>query len=174
MNTFRPEFTSGLDAFTKFVFDRTRPKQLGASTMTGPILAGLTQSFLDAINTGAVPTISSSWQVCPNWWRHYDLCLMLILCINRTTNCRYCLQFNYDNAIEKHTCSAVYNLNCFLPLYPIPIHKHLKSFNCCRAHLQQVIFGGNGVCFISTRFLCHYKYPLVIMMLWMACCEFIT
>ncbi|KAF6986294.1 hypothetical protein CFC21_004074 [Triticum aestivum] len=62
MNTFRPEFTSGLDAFTKFVFDRTRPKQLGASTMTGPILAGLTQSFLDAINTGAVPTISSSWQ----------------------------------------------------------------------------------------------------------------
>jgi hypothetical protein len=66
LSTFRPEFTSGLDAFTKFVFDRTRPKQLGASTMTGPILAGLTQSFLDAINTGAVPTISSSWQVCPN------------------------------------------------------------------------------------------------------------
>jgi hypothetical protein len=31
--------------------------------MTGPILAGLTQSFLDAINSGAVPTISSSWQV---------------------------------------------------------------------------------------------------------------
>lgn len=62
LNTFRPEFKSGLDAFTKFVFDRTRPKQLGASTMTGPILAGLTQSFLDAINTGAVPTISSSWQ----------------------------------------------------------------------------------------------------------------
>ncbi|KAL6848940.1 hypothetical protein ACP4OV_021523 [Aristida adscensionis] len=62
MSSFRPEFKSGLDAFTKFVFDRTRPKQLGASTMTGPILAGLTQSFLDAINSGAVPTISSSWQ----------------------------------------------------------------------------------------------------------------
>ncbi|XP_006654786.2 guanylate-binding protein 3 [Oryza brachyantha] len=62
LNNFRPEFKSGLDALTKFVFDRTRPKQLGASTMTGPVLAGLTQSFLDAINTGAVPTISSSWQ----------------------------------------------------------------------------------------------------------------
>ncbi|KAF0927221.1 hypothetical protein E2562_031018 [Oryza meyeriana var. granulata] len=62
LNNFRPEFRSGLDALTKFVFDRTRPKQLGASTMTGPVLAGLTQSFLDAINTGAVPTISSSWQ----------------------------------------------------------------------------------------------------------------
>lgn len=66
LNSFRPEFRSGLDALTKFVFDRTRPKQLGASIMTGPILAGLTQSFLDAINTGAVPTISSSWQVCQN------------------------------------------------------------------------------------------------------------
>ncbi|RLM99095.1 guanylate-binding protein 1-like [Panicum miliaceum] len=62
LSNFRPEFRSGLDAFTKFVLDRTRPKQLGASTMTGPILAGLTQSFLDAINSGAVPTISSSWQ----------------------------------------------------------------------------------------------------------------
>lgn len=63
LSNFRPQFRSGLDAFTKFVLDRTRPKQLGASTMTGPILAGLTQSFLDAINSGAVPTISSSWQV---------------------------------------------------------------------------------------------------------------
>ncbi|XP_066362699.1 uncharacterized protein [Miscanthus floridulus] len=62
LSNFRPQFRSGLDAFTKFVLDRTRLKQLGASTMTGPILAGLTQSFLDAINSGAVPTISSSWQ----------------------------------------------------------------------------------------------------------------
>ncbi|KAJ3702323.1 hypothetical protein LUZ61_006028 [Rhynchospora tenuis] len=58
----RPEFRAGLDALTKFVFERTRPKQVGATVMTGPILAGLTQSFLDAINGGAVPTISSSWQ----------------------------------------------------------------------------------------------------------------
>ncbi|XP_058107098.1 uncharacterized protein LOC131250797 isoform X3 [Magnolia sinica] len=58
----RPEFRSGLDALTKFVFERTRTKQVGATVMTGPILAGITQSFLDAINNGAVPTISSSWQ----------------------------------------------------------------------------------------------------------------
>ncbi|PWZ08393.1 hypothetical protein Zm00014a_006197 [Zea mays] len=66
LSNFRPEFRSGLDGFTKFVLDRTRPKQLGASTMTGPILAGLTQSFLDAINNGVVPTISSSWQLVQN------------------------------------------------------------------------------------------------------------
>ncbi|KAK9092728.1 hypothetical protein Syun_027639 [Stephania yunnanensis] len=58
----RPEFRSGLDALIKFVFERTRPKQVGSTVMTGPLLAGITQSFLDAINKGAVPTISSSWQ----------------------------------------------------------------------------------------------------------------
>ncbi|KAK6932614.1 Guanylate-binding protein/Atlastin, C-terminal [Dillenia turbinata] len=58
----RPEFRSGLDALTRFVFERTRPKQVGATTMTGPVLVGITESFLDALNNGAVPTISSSWQ----------------------------------------------------------------------------------------------------------------
>ncbi|KAJ4770225.1 Guanylate-binding protein [Rhynchospora pubera] len=58
----RPEFRVGLDELTKFVFERTRPKQVGSTVMTGPMLAGLTQSFLDAINNGAVPVISSSWQ----------------------------------------------------------------------------------------------------------------
>ncbi|KAL5715833.1 hypothetical protein ACHQM5_017601 [Ranunculus cassubicifolius] len=62
LDKLRPEFRAGLDALTRFVFERTRPKQVGATVMTGPILAGLTQSFLDALNNGAVPTISSSWQ----------------------------------------------------------------------------------------------------------------
>ncbi|KAL6991120.1 hypothetical protein U1Q18_009239, partial [Sarracenia purpurea var. burkii] len=61
LDKLRPEFRSGLDALTKFVFERTRPKQVGATVMTGPILARITQSFLDAINNGAVPTITSSW-----------------------------------------------------------------------------------------------------------------
>ncbi|XP_008646628.1 uncharacterized protein [Zea mays] len=38
------------------------PCSCSMDSLTGPILAGLTQSFLDAINNGAVPTISSSWQ----------------------------------------------------------------------------------------------------------------
>ncbi|PON46673.1 Guanylate-binding protein [Parasponia andersonii] len=62
LDRLRPEFRSGLDALTKFVFERTRPKQVGATIMTGPILVGITESYLDALNHGAVPTISSSWQ----------------------------------------------------------------------------------------------------------------
>uniref|UniRef100_A0A0D9VF86 GB1/RHD3-type G domain-containing protein n=1 Tax=Leersia perrieri TaxID=77586 RepID=A0A0D9VF86_9ORYZ len=58
----RPEFQAGLDELTRFILERTRPKQVAGMVMTGPVLAGVTQSFLDAINNGAVPTISSSWQ----------------------------------------------------------------------------------------------------------------
>ncbi|CAL2263560.1 unnamed protein product [Prunus armeniaca] len=32
----RSEFRSGLDALTRFVFERTRPKQVGATMMMGP------------------------------------------------------------------------------------------------------------------------------------------
>ncbi len=63
MDKLRPEFRSGLDALTKFVFERTRPKQVGATVMTGPVLVGITESYLAALNNGAVPTIASSWQV---------------------------------------------------------------------------------------------------------------
>ncbi|XP_047981737.1 restin homolog isoform X2 [Salvia hispanica] len=62
LDKLRPEFKSGLDSFTRFVFERTRPKQMGGTVMTGPIFARITQSFLDALNNGAVPTITSSWQ----------------------------------------------------------------------------------------------------------------
>lgn len=62
LDKFRPEFLSGLNMLAKFVFERTKPKQVGGTVMTGPILAGITKSFLDALNRGAVPTISSSWQ----------------------------------------------------------------------------------------------------------------
>ncbi|XP_041994176.1 guanylate-binding protein 4-like [Salvia splendens] len=62
LDKLRPVFKSGLDSFTKFVFERTRPKQMGATVMTGPLFARITQSFLDALNNGAVPTITSSWR----------------------------------------------------------------------------------------------------------------
>uniref|UniRef100_A0A7N0UI56 GB1/RHD3-type G domain-containing protein n=1 Tax=Kalanchoe fedtschenkoi TaxID=63787 RepID=A0A7N0UI56_KALFE len=62
LDKMRPEFRAGLDALTKFVFERTRPKQVGGTVLTGPILVGITESYLSALNNGAVPTISSSWQ----------------------------------------------------------------------------------------------------------------
>ena len=52
-----------MDALTNYIFERAKPKQLGSLVLTGPMFAALTQSFLDAINAGAVPTIATSWQV---------------------------------------------------------------------------------------------------------------
>ena len=63
LDKLRPEFRAGLDALTKFIFERTRPKQVGATVLTGPVIIGIMESYLDALNNGAVPTISSSWQV---------------------------------------------------------------------------------------------------------------
>lgn len=33
-----------------------------AQVLNGPMLAGLTQAYVDAINKGAVPTIATAWQ----------------------------------------------------------------------------------------------------------------
>uniref|UniRef100_A0A1U7WMD9 Guanylate-binding protein 4-like n=1 Tax=Nicotiana sylvestris TaxID=4096 RepID=A0A1U7WMD9_NICSY len=63
LENLRPEFKAGFDALKRFVFERTRPKQVGGTIMTGPLFARITQSFLDALNNGAVPTFTSSWQV---------------------------------------------------------------------------------------------------------------
>ncbi|KAI3424626.1 GB1/RHD3-type G domain-containing protein [Psidium guajava] len=49
MDKLRPEFRSGLEALTKFVFERTRPKQVGATVLTGPVLIGVTESYLEAL-----------------------------------------------------------------------------------------------------------------------------
>ncbi|GAQ88014.1 Guanylate-binding protein [Klebsormidium nitens] len=58
----RPEFQAGLEALTSLIFEKTRPKQMEGAMLTGPMLAALAQSFVGAINEGAVPTIATAWQ----------------------------------------------------------------------------------------------------------------
>lgn len=62
LKNLQSEFRTRIDALTKYVFGRTRPKQVGGTIMTGPILAGITTKFLDALKDGLFPTISSSWK----------------------------------------------------------------------------------------------------------------
>lgn len=59
----RPEFQAGLESLTSLIFEKTRPKQMEGAMLTGPMLAALAQSFVGAINEGAVPTIATAWQV---------------------------------------------------------------------------------------------------------------
>lgn len=54
----------GLERLTKLIFARAQPKRLGPQIISGPMLAGLASAYVEAINNGAVPTISTAWQVC--------------------------------------------------------------------------------------------------------------
>ena len=55
----------GLAQLTALIFARAQPKRLGAQTISGAMLAGLASAYVDAINRGAVPTISTAWQARP-------------------------------------------------------------------------------------------------------------
>lgn len=46
--------------------------------MSGPLLAGLTCAYVDAINAGAVPTIATAWQVRP--YLSVLVCARMALC----------------------------------------------------------------------------------------------
>ncbi|MEW5298001.1 MAG: hypothetical protein WDW36_001166 [Sanguina aurantia] len=58
----RPEFRQGVDGLLKVIFGKAQPKRFGTQVVTGPVLAGLVEAYVGAINNGAVPTISTAWQ----------------------------------------------------------------------------------------------------------------
>jgi len=59
---FRPEFRSGVTELLRRIFANAAPKTVGGACMTGPMLAGLAEMYVTAINNGAVPTIATAWQ----------------------------------------------------------------------------------------------------------------
>ncbi|KAL3133524.1 hypothetical protein ABBQ38_007377 [Trebouxia sp. C0009 RCD-2024] len=61
-STFRPEFQQGVKELTSLIFHKAQPKRMNNSIITGPMLAALTQAYVDALNHGAVPTIATAWQ----------------------------------------------------------------------------------------------------------------
>ena len=61
MEKFRPEFRSQLAELKKLVFENLKPKTLNNRALTGAMFAGLIRSYVEAINSGGVPTISSAW-----------------------------------------------------------------------------------------------------------------
>ncbi|XP_030511608.1 guanylate-binding protein 3-like [Rhodamnia argentea] len=62
MDKLSPELWSGLETLREFVFERTRPKQVGDTILTGPVLVALAESCLEALDRGVVPTVPSSWK----------------------------------------------------------------------------------------------------------------
>eukprot|EP00762_Andalucia_godoyi_P004574 ANDGO_05088.mRNA.1 GBP4 protein len=57
----RPEYLEQLVELKERIFNRTECKQIDGHMLTGRMLLELTKEYVDAINKGSVPTISSAW-----------------------------------------------------------------------------------------------------------------
>ena len=53
----------GVSKLVEMIFSKSKPKRFGNGLMSGPVLAGLVEAYVEAINKGAVPTIATAWQV---------------------------------------------------------------------------------------------------------------
>jgi len=58
----RPEFRQGLDRLSDLILSRALPKQYRGQYLTGSAIAAFAQAYVDVINKGGVPQISSTWQ----------------------------------------------------------------------------------------------------------------
>jgi hypothetical protein len=61
-NELRPEFVRQIGQLRKNIMRKVKVKSLNGKPLTGVMLAGMAQSYIDAINKGAVPTIEGAWQ----------------------------------------------------------------------------------------------------------------
>ena len=63
----RPEFVEQVQTLRRKVINRIKPKAINGRKLNGLMLYNLAQSYVDAINKGAVPSIESSWTyICKN------------------------------------------------------------------------------------------------------------
>ena len=67
LESLRPEFVEQIQVLRRKVINKIKPKQINGRKLNGEMLFNLAQSYVDAINKGAVPSIESSWTyICKN------------------------------------------------------------------------------------------------------------
>jgi len=57
----RPEFQKGMTTLKNKVYASLRPKAVNGRALTGSMLLTLARTYVDALNSGGVPTISTAW-----------------------------------------------------------------------------------------------------------------
>eukprot|EP00002_Diphylleia_rotans_P005218 TRINITY_DN14330_c0_g1_i1.p1 TRINITY_DN14330_c0_g1~~TRINITY_DN14330_c0_g1_i1.p1 ORF type:complete len:721 (+),score=146.17 TRINITY_DN14330_c0_g1_i1:51-2213(+) len=62
LSSLRPEFLHQLEEFKRTTMRQLRPKMINGQELNGSMLVTMAQSFVEAINQGAVPTIMSAWE----------------------------------------------------------------------------------------------------------------
>ena len=58
----RPEFQQKAEVLKAKVFDECPLKEMYGKALTGKVLAGLVESYVEAINKGAIPNINTAWE----------------------------------------------------------------------------------------------------------------
>eukprot|EP00916_Digyalum_oweni_P005169 GHVL01009127.1.p1 GENE.GHVL01009127.1~~GHVL01009127.1.p1 ORF type:complete len:1016 (-),score=183.50 GHVL01009127.1:3946-6993(-) len=58
----RPAFLQQIDVFVKKVYSHIRPKMVHGAALNGGMFIGLLKQYVAAMNSSAVPTISTAWQ----------------------------------------------------------------------------------------------------------------
>ena len=67
LSELRAEFVDQVTQLRRKVLNRMKPKMLNGKILTGEMLFGVIQSYVNAINKGAVPNIESAWSyICKN------------------------------------------------------------------------------------------------------------
>lgn len=67
LSELRAEFVDQVTQLRRKVLNRMKPKMLNGKVLTGEMLFGVIQSYVNAINKGAVPNIESAWSyICKN------------------------------------------------------------------------------------------------------------
>lgn len=67
MSELRPEFVEQTLNLRRKVLQRVKPKKINGKNLNGAMFWNLVQSYVEAINKGAIPSIESSWAyICKN------------------------------------------------------------------------------------------------------------
>lgn len=61
LDELRADFVEQVMQLRRKVINRIKPKMLNGKKLTGPMLATLAESYMVAINNGAVPSIENAW-----------------------------------------------------------------------------------------------------------------
>ena len=61
LSELRPDFVNQVVQLRKKVLHRVKAKTLNGKELSGSMLATLAESYVQAINNGAVPNIESAW-----------------------------------------------------------------------------------------------------------------
>lgn len=61
LDELRADFVEQVMQLRRKVINRIKPKMLNGKKLTGPMLATLSESYVIAINNGAVPSIENAW-----------------------------------------------------------------------------------------------------------------